>query len=97
MTRKCNWIAPPGAIMSRKHAAMMHFHGINMGYCGDSHSRWTAKEDADLQAAICDAGLEGQPLEQKHVKMVFTIFLKSTSGKGVTQRGGAGVPCLPSF
>ena len=58
----------------------------------DSSFRWTAKEDADLQAAICEAGLEGKPLVSKDVKMVFTIFLKSTSGKGVTKQGGAGVP-----
>ena len=53
--------------------------------------------EADLQAAICDAGLEGEPLVSKDVKNVTTIFLKSTSGKGVTKKGGAGVPCLPSF
>ena len=62
-----------------------------------SSFRWTPDAEADLQAAICDAGLEGQPLVSKDVKNVFTIFLKSTSGKGVNQKGGAGVPCLPSF
>ena len=73
---------------------MMHFHSNNCILGFDSKR---SEEDADFHAAIRDAGLEGQPLEQKHVKMVFTIFLKSTSGKGVTKKGGAGVPCLPSF
>ena len=57
-----------------------------------TQSRWTPDADADLHAAICHAGLEGEPLVSKDVKMVFTIFLKSTSGKGVTKQGGAGVP-----
>ena len=98
MTRKCKWIAPPGAIMSRIHAAMMYFHGINCILGGDSHSRWTDKEDADLHAAIRDAGLEGQPLVQKHVKIVTTFFHESPSGSSShSEKGGAGVPCLPSF
>ena len=59
--------------------------------------RWSTDAVADLHAAIREGGFEGQPLVQKHVKIVTTILLKSTSGKGVTQKGGAGVPCLPSF
>ena len=93
-------IASPGTLNERLAECLKYFHNVvdNLGKSGNrDFFIWTAKAVADLHAAIRVAGLEGQPLVSKDVKMVFTIFLKSTSGKGVTQRGGAGVPCLPSF
>ena len=76
---------------------MMYFHGISC-ILGDSRSRWTAKEDADLHAAIRDAGFEGKPLVHANVKIVTTFFFKSPSGSSRrSEKGGAGVPCLPSF
>ena len=74
---------------------MMHFHNSNCILGFDSKR---SEEDADFHAAIRGAGLEGQPLEQKHVKIVTTILLKSSSGRSShSEKGGAGVPCLPSF
>jgi len=98
LTRPHNMIAKPGPIMKRKAECMKYFHDVEI-IPGSSNDRfhWTPDAEADLEAAICDAGLEDQPLVSKDVKMVFTIFLKSTSGKGVSKQGGAGVPCLPSF
>jgi len=58
---------------------------------------WTAEAVTDLHAAIRDAGFEDKPLVQANVKNATTFFFKSPSGKGVTKKSGAGVPCLPSF
>ena len=62
-----------------------------------SNFRWTAKAVADLHAAIRVPGFEGQPLVQKHVKIVTTFFHESSGSSRHSEKGGAGVPCLPSF
>ena len=59
--------------------------------------RWKTQQVADLHAAIRDAGFEGKPLEQANVPEVAALFLESPSGKGLTEKSTAGVPCLPSF
>ena len=92
LTRPHNMIAKPGPIMNRKAECMKYFHDVEI-IPGVRLFIWTPEVDEALHAAIRDAGLEGQPLEQKHVKMVFTIFLKSTSGRSShSEKGGAGVP-----
>ena len=98
MTRPHNMIASPGTLNERSTSCLKYFHNVvdNLGKSGNRYFFiWTAKAVADLHAAIRVAGLEGKPLLQANVPEVAALFLKSPSGKGCNEIGGARV--LPAF
>ena len=95
MTRKHKWLASPGPIMKRKSECLKYFHGVDF-FLGDDRFIWTPEAEAALDAAILAAGFgDGEPLVRANLKKVAALFLKSPSGKGCTEKGGAGV--LPAL